>query len=60
MTHLLETATESWSSIEKIDTVEEVREEIWQIEAEIAKLIEEPVGLTPVQRMVHTRKRNKL
>ena len=59
-THLLETATKSWSNIEKIDAVEEVRKEIRQTEAEIAKLMEEPTGLTPVQRMVHTGKRKKL
>ena len=60
MTHLLEIATESWLGIEQIDTVEEVHEEIRQTEAEIAKLTEEPAGLTLVQRMVHTRKRKKL
>ena len=48
MTHLLETAMESWSGIEHIDAVEEVREEIWQIKAEIVKLTEESAGLTPV------------
>ena len=60
MTHLLETAIESWSGIEQIDAVKEVCEEIRQTEAEIVKLIEEPAGLTPVQRMVHMGKRNKL
>ena len=60
MTHLLETATESWSGIEKIDIVEEVCEEIRQTEVEIAKLTKEPTSLTPVQRMVHTGKRKKL
>ena len=60
MTHLLETTTESWSGIEQIDAIEEVHEEIRQTKVEIAKLTEEPVGLTPVQRMVHTGKRNKL
>ena len=59
-THLLETTIESWIGIEKIEIVEEVHEEIWQTEAEIAKLMEEPTGLTPVQRMVHTGKRKKL
>ena len=48
MTHLLETAMESWTSIEQIEAVEEVREEIRQIEAEIVKLTEEPAGLTLV------------
>ena len=47
-THLLETTTESWMGIEKIDAVEEVHEEIWQAEPEIAKLKEETSGLTPV------------
>jgi hypothetical protein len=37
-----------------------VCEKIRQTEAEIAKLIEEPTGLTPIQRMVHTGKRKKL
>ena len=60
MTHLLETAMESWTCIEKIEAVEEVCEEIQQTETEIAKLTEEPLGLTPVQRMVHTGKRKKL
>ena len=60
MIHLLETTMKSWSGIEKIDAIKELREEIRQTEAEIAKLTEEPVGLTPVQRMVHTRKRKKL
>ena len=46
--------------IEQIETVEEVREEIQQTEAEIVKLIEETPGLTPVQRMVQTGKRKKL
>ena len=48
-THLLETTTESWTGIEKIETVEEVHEEIRQTEAEIAKLKEETPGLTPVE-----------
>ena len=43
-----------------IDAVEEVHEEIRQTEVEIVKLIEEPVDLTPVQRMVHIGKRKKL
>ena len=60
MTHLLETPMESWSSIEQIDVVEEVCKEIRQTKAEIGKLTKEPVGLTPVQRMVHTGKRKKL
>ena len=38
MTHLLETTIESWTSIEQIEIVEEVLEEIQQVEAEIAKL----------------------
>ena len=59
-THLLETAMESWSGINQIDTVKEVHEEIQQTKAEIAKLIEELIGLTPVQRMVHMGKRKKL
>ena len=44
----METAIESWIGIEKIEAVEEVREEIWQTKIEIAKLIEEPPGLTLV------------
>ena len=48
-THLLETTKESWIGIEQIEAVEEVREEIRQTETKIAKLIEEPPGLTPVQ-----------
>ena len=60
MTHLLETATESWTGIEQIEAVEEVREEIWQTETKIAKLMEEPPGLTPVQQMVQIGKRKKL
>ena len=49
MTHLFKTTTESWRSIEQIQTVEEVREEIWQTEADIAKLKEETPDITPVQ-----------
>ena len=60
MSHLLETSTKSCSSIEYIDAVKEMREEIGKTEVEIVKLIEEPTGLTPVQRMVHTGKRKKL
>ena len=46
-THLLETTSESWMGIEHITTVEEVREEIRQVEAEIVKLKEnEATGLT--------------
>ena len=52
-THLLETAMESWTCIEKIEAVKEVCKEIWQTEVEIVKLTEEPAGLTLVQRMVH-------
>ena len=59
-THLLETTTESWTSIEQIEIVEEVREEIRQAEAEIEKLKEETLGLTLVQRMVQKGKRKKL
>jgi len=51
-THLLETTTESWVGIEQIETVEEVHQEIQQAEVEIAKLTQETLGLTPVQRMV--------
>lgn len=51
-THLLETTTQSWLGIEKIEAVEEVHEEIQQAEVEIVKLKEESSGLTPVQRMV--------
>ena len=60
MTHLLETTTESWTGIEKIEPFEEVHEEIRQTEAVIAKLTKEPPGLTPVQRMVDIGKRKKL
>ena len=60
MTHLLETTTESWIGIEQIETTEEVREEIRQTEAEIAKLKEETLDITPVQRMVQKGKRRKL
>ena len=60
MAHLLETTMESWIGIEQIEAVEEVREEIWETETEIAKLTEEPPSLTPVQCMVHTGKRKKL
>ena len=37
-THLLETTTESWTGIEHIETIEEVCKDIWEVEAEIAKL----------------------
>ena len=47
-THLLETTTESWTGIEHINTVEEVREEIWQTKVEIVKLKEETLAITPV------------
>ena len=60
MAHLLETTIESWIGIKKIETVEEVHEEIRQTEAEIAKLKEETLGLTPVQQMVQVGKRKKL
>ena len=59
-TDLLETTTTSWLSIEQIDMVEEVCEEIWQAEAKIANLKEEIIGLTSVQRMVQSGKSNKL
>ena len=59
-THLLETTIELWLGIEQIDAVEEVREEIWQAEAEIAKLKEETPCLTLVQRMVQSGKSKKL
>ena len=48
MTHLLETATESWIGIEQIEAIEEVRKEIWKTKTEIVKLTEEPPGLTPI------------
>ena len=60
MTHLLETTTESWTSIQQIEAVKEVHEEIRQTEIEIMKLTEEPPGLTLVQRIVHRGKRKKL
>ena len=60
MTHLLETTTESWSSIKQIETVEEVHEKIWQTKAEIVKLKKETLNITPVQWMVQTGKRKKL
>jgi hypothetical protein len=59
-THLLETTTESWTCIEKIEAVEEVREEIRQTETKIVKLREETLGLTPIQQMVKIGKRKKL
>ena len=59
-THLLETTTESQMGIEQITIVEEVCEEIRQVEAEIAKIKEETLGLTPVQRMVQSGKSKKL
>lgn len=50
--HLLETTTSSWMGIEQIETIEEVRAEIHQAEADIVKLKEEMRGLTLVQRMI--------
>ena len=48
-THLLETTTESWMSIEQIEIVEEAHKEIQQAEAKIVKLTQETLGLTPIQ-----------
>ena len=45
---MLETTTSSWLGIEQIDDVNEVREEIRQVEANIAKLKEEIASLMPV------------
>ena len=59
-THLLETTTSSWLGIEHIEVIEEVREEIRQVEADIAKLKEEITGLTSVQRMIQSGKSKKL
>ena len=49
---LLEITTSSWMGIEQIDTIEEVRAEIHQVEADIAKLKTDMEGLTPVQQMI--------
>ena len=46
--------------IKQIDVVEEVRKEIHQAEAHIAKLKEEIIGLMSIQRMIKSGKSKKL
>lgn len=58
--HLLMTSTSSWMGIEQIDTIEEVRADIHQIEADIAKLKTEMEGLTLVQQMIKSGERKRL
>lgn len=46
--------------IKHIDTIEEVRVDIHQVEADIAKLKTKMEGLTPVQRMIKSGESKKL
>ena len=57
---LLEDTTTSQMGIEQIDTIEEVRTDIRQVEANIERLQEEMEGLTQVQQMIKLGESKKL
>ena len=57
---LLEATTSSQMGIEQINTIEEVRIDIRQVDADIARLKEEMEGLTQVHRMIKSGESKKL